>query len=155
MDTKPEKVTGSCLCGEVRFEVSGSSFWRAGCCCTSCTKAAGAPAMVWTGFKRDQFKLLNGKPKLYESSPGVLRGFCERCGTTLTYERQPAKGAEVNARPDELYVSSISLDDPAAYPPDEYVWYGERAAWFHLGGDITRHEGLSSTQSSRQRLGSE
>ncbi|MFQ6024638.1 MAG: GFA family protein [Acidiferrobacterales bacterium] len=147
-------TNGGCFCGAVRFEVTGAPFWKVICHCKSCRHTAGALAMAWTGFNKPQFTLLRGEPAIYESSPGVLRGFCSRCGTTLTYERQPKTGVAVlNARPGELYVATITFDDPTVYPPDEHIWYGDRVPWFHVAEDLPCHESLSATQSHRQRLG--
>ena len=80
---------GGCLCGAVRYRVTGPSVWKALCYCESCTRAAGAPALAWAGFEKSRFEVLEGGLAIHESSPGVLRGFCARCGTTLTYQKDP------------------------------------------------------------------
>ena len=85
-----ETHAGGCLCGDVRYEVSGSSLWRSICYCESCTRAAGAPATAWAGFEKSKFRLLKGRIEIYESSPGVHRGFCRRCGTNLFYRLKQA-----------------------------------------------------------------
>ncbi len=143
---KHEEFSGGCLCGYIRYTVVGPTGWRAGCCCDSCTHAAGAPAMVWSGFMRDNFKLTHGELTIYESSPGVRRGFCGVCGTTLTYQKNPdvIAGAQ-----DDVYVSVQTLDDPAAFPPTEYVYYGERRPWFSLDATVPLHETISPENQHR------
>ena len=142
-----ESLMGGCLCGAQRYRVTGPSVWAAVCYCESCTRSAGAPAVAWAGFEASRFTLLKGKLTVYRSSPGVLRGFCGRCGTTLTYRKDPAilAGAQ-----DDVYIAVSSLDDPDACPPDEHVYYGERATWFHAAGDLPRHEGISPLHAHRQ-----
>jgi len=131
---------GGCLCGDVRYAVSGPSVWSAICYCNSCTRASGGLAVGWAGFAPARFRLLKGEMRLFESTPGVRRGFCPRCGTSLTYQKDPAKlpGAQ-----DHIYITARTLDDPSAYPPEEHVLYGERVPWFHISDDLPRHDGLS------------
>ena len=76
-------LTGGCQCGAVRFRVS--SVGRGSIChCRMCQKAFGsffgplitAHDLIWT----------RGRPKTFQSSNRVRRGFCGDCGTPLTYE---------------------------------------------------------------------
>lgn len=147
--TDMDVFTGGCLCGDVRYRVGGQSVWKALCYCESCTRAAGAPAVAWTGIPRDWFRLLQGTITSFESSPGVMRGFCGRCGTSLTYQKDPwiISGAK-----DDIYVATRTLDDPSAYPPDEHVFYGERASWFDVADDRPHHDGLSEDYAHLQLL---
>ena len=140
---------GGCLCGDVRYQVSGPSVWKAICYCESCTRAAGAPAIAWAGIGASRFRVLKGSIRIYESTPGILRGFCPRCGTTLTYQKDPAVVAGAQ---DDVYIATRTLDDPNAYPPDEHVFYGERVAWFEADDDRPHHEGLSADHAHLQRL---
>jgi hypothetical protein len=125
--TTNETHSGGCLCGDVRYEVSGPSISKAICYCESCTRAAGAPAIAWAGFDKSKFRLLHGRIEIYESSPGVRRGFCRRCGTTLTYQE------------DDVYIATRTLDDPNAYPPDKHVLYGERVSWFNVEDELPHY----------------
>ncbi|HEX9770334.1 MAG TPA: GFA family protein, partial [Kiloniellales bacterium] len=100
---------GGCLCGAVRYRVSGPSVWRAVCTCESCTRAAGAPLVAWAGFPSARFEVLAGEVAIYESTPGVRRGFCGRCGTTLTYQKDPQV---LPGFADDVYIATRTLDDP-------------------------------------------
>src|SRR5262245_27881269 len=77
--------TGRCLCGAVRFEARGPAKWTAYCHCNSCRKHTGAPVSAFAGFERSDVTF-TGEPAFFVSSPGVKRGFCSVCGSTLTYE---------------------------------------------------------------------
>ncbi len=144
--TTNETHSGGCLCGDVRYEVSGSSIWKAICYCESCTRAAGAPAIACAGFDKSKFRLLNGRIEIYESSPGVLRGFCRRCGTPLTYQKNPKvlEGAQ-----DDVYIAIRTLDDPNAYPPDEHVHYGERVSWFNVEDELPHYDAVGAEHAHR------
>ena len=141
---------GGCLCGAVRYRVLGPSVWRAVCTCESCTRAAGAPLVAWAGFPSARFEVLAGEVAIYESTPGVRRGFCGRCGTTLTYQKDPQV---LPGFADDVYIATRTLDDPGAYPPEEHVFHGERVVWLEMGDALPRHEGVSAKHAHRQLLG--
>lgn len=80
-----ETFTGGCQCGAVRYRVEGPVRHASICNCRMCQKALGnltapfasfAAPVVWT----------RGKPTLFRSSMRVQRGFCNQCGTPLTYQ---------------------------------------------------------------------
>lgn len=136
---------GGCMCGNIRYTVSGEAIWPSGCCCRDCAKATGTPYVVWVGFPPERVRYLSNAPRVYTSSEGVLRGFCETCGTSLTYGRDPA----FEAVEPTLYISAATLDDPDAYPPTEVVWYGQRPSWFELSTDILLNETISVENAER------
>ncbi len=144
--TDKQTHAGGCLCGEMRYEVSGASIWRAICYCESCTRAAGAPATAWAGFDKSKFRLLKGRIEIHESSPGVLRGFCRHCGTSLTYQKNPKV---LEGALDDVYVLTRTLDDPSAYPPDEHVHYGERVSWFNVDDELPHYDEVSPEHAHR------
>jgi len=138
--------TGGCLCGNVRYEVSGPSFWKSICYCESCTRAAGAPAIACAGFDKSKFRLLKGHIEIYESSPGVLRGFCRHCGTSLTYQKNPEV---LEGALDDVYILTRTLDDPSGYPPDDHVHYDERVSWFNVEDELPHYEQVSAEHARR------
>ncbi len=77
-------ISGGCYCGDVRYEATGPSVLVELCHCRSCRRAVGAPVMAWAAFRHSEFAITAGRPTAYESSPGVRRTFCGRCGTSLT-----------------------------------------------------------------------
>jgi hypothetical protein len=95
---------------------------------------------------RDNFKLTSGELTIYESSPGVRRGFCGVCGTTLTYQKDPDVIAGAQG---DVYVSVLTLDDLSAFPPTEYVYYGERRPWFSLEATVPLHDTISPENQHR------
>jgi len=76
---------GGCLCRGVRYQVSGQPRSSSICHCRSCRMATGAGSVVWSVFEHNEFRLVSGQLSTYQSTPRVLRGFCARCGTSLTY----------------------------------------------------------------------
>ncbi len=62
MNTKPEKMTGGCLCGAVRYEVTAPLQGAQYCHCRMCQKANGAPVVTWTWVPLENFSYSKGEP---------------------------------------------------------------------------------------------
>ena len=140
---------GRCLCGEVRYEIRGPAVWSTICYCESCTRATGAIAVAWTGVEKAGFRLVSGELRLHQSTPGIWRGFCPRCGTAITYQKDPKviKGAR-----DDVYVTTRSLEDPGAFPPKDHVYYAERVSWLEIRDDRPHNAGTSEKYRNLQHL---
>lgn len=77
---------GSCLCGAVRFEVTGTLPAPTACHCTQCRKHSGhheasvdVPRSAVTIFGSDNITW-------YRSSEKARRGFCATCGSSLFWD---------------------------------------------------------------------
>jgi hypothetical protein len=138
-------ITGGCMCGAVRYEASGDPLSVIFCHCESCRKHTGAPVVTLAGFKKDQVRYTAGERATYESSPGVLRGFCSRCGTPLTWE---GDGDELGPLV-EIHVGTT--DNATKLAPQLHVHFAERIPWFEVSDNLPRYheweeeDGLIST----------
>src|SRR5215813_5076869 len=121
---KENKITGGCYCGEVRFSASPEVRVSTNCHCANCRRAAGAQAVAWIIVKRSQFQFVKGTPRRYQTETGAWRTFCGSCGTSLTYE--------TDKRPDEIDITTGSLDHPEDFPPTKDVYPEERLPWVNL-----------------------
>lgn len=124
-------LTGGCMCGAVRYEASGESFHQTLCHCVDCRRASGAPALAWFSVRKDALRWTRSAPAVNPSSPGVERLFCARCGTQLTWHSDGV--------PDEIDVTTCSLDDPDALPPADHTFYAQRVRWLHLADALPRY----------------
>ena len=129
-------IDGGCLCGAVRYRASAPPKVSLVCHCRWCRRAAAAPAMPWLTFDRADFALTSGEMAVLRSSPPVRRGFCGACGTPLTYEH-----AE---RPSEIDVTTVSLDEPEAFPPAYHVQLGDALGWVKFGDGLPAYRGWKS-----------
>ena len=136
MAEKTLPITGGCMCGAVRYETTGESFGALHCHCQSCRKHTGAPVVTLTVFKVDQVKFSGDERKIYESSPGVGRAFCAKCGTSLTWETSRGSLGSVCA----LHISTS--DNPDALQPIAHTFYSERISWFDIADNLPRYEGF-------------
>ena len=129
----PQTVyVGGCLCGAVRYQIEGAVRNPCFCHCASCRRATGAPMVPWGTFARDALRVTRGRLSEYRSSAQVWRGFCARCGTSLTY-RNEARAAEID-------VTLASLDDPTLLAPQMHVWVKDRLPWTTIGDQLPRHD---------------
>lgn len=128
MDTTHE---GRCLCRAVRFRAIGEPKWVLWCHCESCCRHSGAPASVFVSFAEDAVSMTNGEIATYESSPGVERGFCANCGSTLTCTNPKL--------PNEIHFHVGAFERAAHLVPTGEFFRNERLPWFEprtgpLGG---------------------
>lgn len=139
MGGHPETVTGGCMCGAVRYQAKGEVLGVGHCHCRSCRRHSGAPVVTWVAFRADQVRFPERDRKVYNSSPGVGRGFCDQCGTPLTFEISVSRsfgGVPII----EFHIST--LDEPDAFVPDRHWHYGERISWFDVADDLPRYPGF-------------
>ena len=116
------------MCGAVRYAIEGQVLNSGICHCRTCQRAASSPRLAFVGVPSAAFRLTRGTPVDYGSSPGVIRSFCGRCGSPLTYRRDDT--------PDELDVMTVSLDAPGEVPPTFHVWVNEAVGWDRMAGDL-------------------
>ncbi len=128
------ELTGGCLCGGIRYRVRGAAIVTTLCHCSLCRRAAGAPLVAWAMFPLGSFGLESGALAIYPSSPGVERGFCGRCGTTLSFTASFLPGL--------IDLTIASFDEPERLPPQLHMWERERIGWLALDDDLPRHPGL-------------
>ena len=76
---------GSCLCGNVRYEISGRIHDIVCCHCSKCRKAQGSAFATNGNVKLEEFRFIRGEDGLcgYESSPGHIKFFCTSCGSPI------------------------------------------------------------------------
>ena len=82
-------LTGSCMCGDVAYEVDAEPGAIVHCHCATCRKAHGSAFSTVTNVPRDRFRWTKGESLLrgFESSPGKQRYFWTQCGSHIVAER--------------------------------------------------------------------
>ncbi len=130
-------LTGGCMCGAVRYEVSGEPFLVSHCHCRSCRKHNGGPVVTLAGYKKEQVRFSGEERRIYASSPGVGRAFCGTCGTPLTWE---GDGGEELGQIVEFHLSTF--DEPEVLKPTGHAFYSERISWFDTADSLPRYEGF-------------
>jgi hypothetical protein len=82
-------ITGGCLCGTVRYEITGKIGTVIYCHCSQCRRASGSAFAANAPVLSKYLAFVSGKDVIreFESSPGKFRGFCSKCGSPL-YSRR-------------------------------------------------------------------
>jgi hypothetical protein len=137
-DPTPGFAEGGCLCGAVRYRVSGPPRSSSVCHCRSCRLASGAPAVAWVVFDDTHFELLQGHPAARHSSAGVVRGFCPRCGTPLSYRSDD--------EPKVIELTTATLDHPELFAPTREIWLEHKLAWQPVNAELPHHRHGSSSE---------
>ncbi len=105
------ELTGRCYCGAVRYRATRAPEEVDTCYCADCARVIGSVVTVWARFPTRSFEFTHGEPVRFESSPGIIRTFCGRCGTSLTYHYR--SGEQVD-------VSTATLENPSEFPPTSH-----------------------------------
>ncbi|MEM8646734.1 MAG: GFA family protein [Pseudomonadota bacterium] len=127
-------LNGSCLCGHIRYRISGPLHGVLNCHCSMCRKAHGAAFRTRAAVKTEDFEWLAGKNLLtrYESSLGEHRSFCSKCGSNLV--------TFFDNNPDWLGFPLGTLDDDPGVAPEFHVFVGSKAPWHEITDDLPQWE---------------
>ena len=123
-------MTANCLCGGVRIDISGKLGPVVYCHCSRCRKAQGTAFGANADVRRKYWKLVGGEDLIreFESSPGIFRAFCSRCGSPL-YSRRPAA-------PDVLRIRLGILNDDPERRSLAHCHVASKAVWFEITDDL-------------------
>jgi hypothetical protein len=126
-------IRASCLCGGVRFEIRGELFRASHCHCSMCRKAHGAAFGSYAQVRKPDLQVVQGEALIaaYESSPGIRRTFCVRCGSTLQWIN--------TARPDTEDIALGILDDDPEVRPACHIHVASKAPWYDIGDALPQH----------------
>ena len=115
-----EARTGGCLCGAVRFRVSGPMRPVVACHCGQCRKLTGNYVAA-TSAPRETVAV-EGDVTWYRSSERARRGFCGTCGAALFWD-----GPGVN-----LSIMAGALDAPTGLALAGHIFCADKGDWYDL-----------------------
>ena len=126
-------ANGSCLCGAVQWKTSGDLTPPSHCHCSMCRKAHGAPFVSFTSCTVGEFEWISGEDNFgrFESSPGLLRGFCETCGSSVP-GTTPGNG--------RVFMPLGCMDGDPGLRGGRHLFVGSKAAWYHIADEILQFE---------------
>lgn len=121
-----EKHTGSCLCGGVSYEVAGDMRYVVACHCVQCRKTSGHHVAATRTAVADLNILSDETLTWFQSSPEAARGFCNRCGGNVFWQRTGANAVSIMAG---------TLDDPVKLPFKRHIFAKYKADYITLPAD--------------------
>lgn len=119
----------------MRFEAAGEPIWVAWCHCESCRRAAGTPVTAYAGYPTAMVRFTSSPPTLFASSPGVERGFCARCGSSISFSGERWPG--------ETHLHLGCFEDAADLVPTGEAFTEERLPWVRLEGAASAQQNES------------
>jgi hypothetical protein len=93
---------------------------------------------TYVGVLDSQWRWTGKAPKVYKSSPGVERTFCENCGTPLSFRSQKMSGVM------HLYVAA--LEEPEKFEPTFHVAWEEKLPWLKVADNLPTYVGPDYTK---------
>lgn len=131
-------MRGHCLCGAIAFEVDGPVEACVVCHCESCRRQCSAPMTTYIGVLDGQWRWLGNAPKLFNSSPGVERTFCDRCGTPLSYRSKMMSNV--------MHFFAAAMEEPEKFAPTVHVAFEEKLPWLKLADGLPTRFGPDYTK---------
>jgi hypothetical protein len=121
-------ATGGCQCGAVRYAFYAPLENAHVCHCRMCQRATGGIFAALAGTAPENFAWTRGSPAFYASSNLAKRGFCERCGTPLSFK--------YDAPAARMYATIGSLDHPEHVPIVKQFGIESRLSWVKFCEDV-------------------
>ena len=128
-------ITGGCLCGRIRYEVSQPVRSIIACHCKNCQKASGAGASHNALVPKSAVTITAGQPKLFadtaQSGNILKRYFCGDCGSPIYSQRANA--------PDMMVLKVGTLDVPGDMKLAMNIWTNSARPWLYVDRAIDCH----------------
>ena len=134
---RPGVVEGSCLCGDVGFELQGQPRLMMNCHCSRCRRGRSAAHASNIFYPLESFRWTRGETQVVDFALPEARyfgtAFCRRCGGGLP---------RVSAGRAAVVVPAGTLDVDPGIRPAAHIYTAFKAPWFEITGDIPQYAEL-------------
>lgn len=130
----PGARTGACLCGAVRYRVTGPLRAVVACHCTQCRRTTGHFMAATAAWRRDFELVSQAELTWYPSSPEARRGFCARCGSTLFWE---------GTGRDYISIAAGTLDGATGLTTARHIFVADKGDYYELRDGVPQSSGGS------------
>ena len=136
--TQFQAIEGRCQCGAVRYRVTGPAEHLFHCHCSMCRRVHGTVFATFATIPRGHLVVEAGADMLatFESSPGVLRQHCRRCGCQLFVED--------TAHPRIRGYAPGTADGHPGHPADGalHIFVASKVAWHEITDGLPQFDEL-------------
>jgi hypothetical protein len=123
------RATGSCLCGAVRYEVTGALRDVVLCHCAMCRKTHGHVG-AYTATPKDSLRLVESRGlRWYPSSLHARRGFCRECGGSLFFDP---------VQKDYMAIAAGTLDAPTGLKTIVQIHVASASDYYQIDENISQ-----------------
>lgn len=121
---------GSCLCGDVQFEISGAIQDIVCCHCSECRRAQGSAFATNGNVLSEDFKFISGENQLnvYPASENLKKYFCKKCGSPVM--------SKFRDKPQYVRIRVGSITSNISERPVAHVFVASKADWDVIPSDI-------------------
>ncbi|WP_461534762.1 GFA family protein [Spongorhabdus nitratireducens] len=131
------KVEGSCLCGNIKYEITGNLGIFQYCHCSRCRKFTGSAHAANLLVLPNQFKWLKGEKEVTRFLPNETKhfatAFCNNCGSSMPWNAKSGKSVVIPAG---------SLDEHPGIEPFQNIFFESRAKWYKAASDLPEYNKL-------------
>ena len=124
--TKP--IDGACLCGRVRYRVTGPFEVFHLCHCSQCRRSTGSSNAANIFTDPDRIEWLCGEDLVKRYTPDepdvISKCFCSHCGSLVPY---------TSLKSGKLIIPAGGLSEPAGIDPADNIFWRDRADWYDAG----------------------
>ncbi|MCI5098500.1 MAG: GFA family protein [Rhodobacteraceae bacterium] len=122
-------ITGSCLCGDIRFETSAEPQGASMCHCGQCRKQSGG---IWSSAYVPEAELtITGPVSWFASSDAAKRGICPRCGSFLFW-----KAHDENT----ISFSLGSVDGPTGLTLSKHIFVADKGDYYEIADGVPQKD---------------
>ena len=127
-------LSGSCLCGIVRYQVRDEFAYSLICHCSQCRRATGSAFKPFAGIEREKLALIAGAESVLRYGDDTTHDVhCGRCGSLLY--------SNIGTGP-YLHVTLGTLVDEPAIRPTAHIFVGSKAAWDQITDGLPQFAGF-------------
>lgn len=140
-------MKGSCLCGNVEFEVDGEIFNIYQCHCSLCKKQSGSTSNSATIVGKDKLRFLMGSDSInsWVKESGFRSDFCSKCGSPVP---NPLRGLDLYWVPVGLLPVSLKATVVA------HLCISTISGWHLVDPSVAQFQGVPDLISLKQMLSS-
>ncbi len=132
-------LTGSCLCGVIRYQVTGSVQMMNHCHCSQCRKVHGAAFGSFLHVGLDGFEWTSGEEhiKTYQETNQDERCFCVHCGSNVPV---------VELAEHHVIIPAGTLDSDPGIKPAVHIFTGSKASWYEITDSLPQFTEYTSEE---------
>jgi hypothetical protein len=124
-------LEGSCVCGGMRYKVTGVPLSVHACHCTDCQALSGSAFGMSMVLNQEDIELVEGKlviNKFSTSHNKMHRHHCAECGTAIWFSSPEYPGI--------IALKPGTLNDTSTLCPVAHVWYRSAQPWLDVGSTV-------------------
>ena len=131
------KLSGQCLCGDVKYSADGDIAMQGNCHCTDCRQSSGSAFATLVFMNKGDLDI-SGEVKTFDhvvdSGNTLTKHFCPKCGSQLFTANQ--------ARPDSIGIRAGTLNEQKEVKPQFNVFVGSKMNCTHIDPNIPGFEAM-------------